>query len=161
MVEDGVIVLMVALRSGKICHFIGYGFCVRNNCATGDAHLCVTIDIADLCRSRLFVHHKRTKVHAGGCVRLVEFPVQRINGYSILQNRNTGNGDVCSYVLGPLSMLADNNTRVGLASRILHVRISIEVVFRDGVTYSVCGNHAFIVFRMLLKVALQYKTEDG
>ena len=29
VVEDGVVILVVALRSSELCHFIGYGFGVR------------------------------------------------------------------------------------------------------------------------------------
>ena len=46
VIEDGVVVLVVALRSGEFCHFIGCGFGVRHDCATGDAHLRVTVDVA-------------------------------------------------------------------------------------------------------------------
>lgn len=79
VVEDGVVVLVVALRSSELCHFIGYGFGVRHDCAAGDAHPRVTVDVANLGRASLLVHHERTLVHAGGGVRLVALPVQKYN----------------------------------------------------------------------------------
>ena len=97
VVEDGVVILMVALRSGEFYHFIGYGFGVRHYCASGKAHLRVTFDVADF----------------------------------------------------------------SLASRELHVRVSLEVVLRDGVANGVGCHHVLVVIGMLLEVFLQHEAEDG
>ena len=47
VIEDGVVVLVVALWSGELHHFIGCSFGVRHDCATGKTHLGVTIDVAE------------------------------------------------------------------------------------------------------------------
>ena len=39
VVEDGVIVLMITLRSGEVYHIIGCGFGVRHDGAAGETHL--------------------------------------------------------------------------------------------------------------------------
>ena len=61
----------------------------------------------------------------------------------------------------PSVVPADNDTRVSLASRELHVRVSLEVVLRDGVAYGVGSHHALVVIGMLLEVFLQHEAEDG
>ena len=46
VIEDGVVVLVITLRSGELYHFIGYSFGVRDDGATGKVYLCVTLDVA-------------------------------------------------------------------------------------------------------------------
>ena len=61
----------------------------------------------------------------------------------------------------PSVVPADNDTRVSLASRELHVRVSLEVVLRDGVANGVGCHHVLVVIGMLLEVFLQHEAEDG
>ena len=48
---------MEALWSGEIYHFIGYGFGVGHDCATGKAHLRVTFDVADFSLTSLLIQY--------------------------------------------------------------------------------------------------------
>ncbi len=57
VVEDGVVILVVALRSSDLYHFIGYGFGIRHDRATGKTHLRVTVDVADFSLTSLLISY--------------------------------------------------------------------------------------------------------
>ena len=57
VVEDGVVVLVIALWSGVLRQIVGYGVCVRYDRASGDVHLRVAANVTDFCGASLLIHH--------------------------------------------------------------------------------------------------------
>ena len=58
IIEDRVVILVEAFRSGKLYHFVWYSSGVCHDRATSSIHLGVSTDVANLSFSGLLIHNK-------------------------------------------------------------------------------------------------------